>query len=358
MNDIEVAAKLLSYLAQKFDCAGLAYATPPARISGGYDAAIFGFVLQDAPPALQGPLILRLNRLEVGADRVALEAIVHNWLAGQGFAIPDVRVAEIDPALLGGRFTVMTRIAGKPLGHEIERVLGSGTILTKVAGLARIPAIVRGVTEAWVDAQIKLHALDPAPLLAAVAAGGLDPALITFDGQLARTAAAVRQYSLDGLQPVVDWLAAHKPSSLRATVCHGDFHPLNILGEDGHVTGVIDWVNAVVAPAEMDVGSAIANIASAPLGVPAVLNVPVQMMMAYILRRYRAAYEARRPLDDQAVRYFQTFRCVVQLVPVLINRATGGTGGGAFGSPRGVERLVRRIRVMSGVVVTGEPPQP
>ena len=352
MNDSEVAATLLSYLADRFHCPHLTYATQPARISGGLDAAIFGFALKDAPSALQGPLILRLNRPDVGTERITLEAIVHNWLAGQGYIIPDVRVAETDPALLGGRFTVMTRIAGKPLGHEIERVLGTGTILTKIAGLARIPSIVRDVVDAWVDAQIKLQALDPAPLLAEVRAGGLDPALVTYEGQLARMAVAVRQYSLGGLQPAIAWLDAHKPSALRASLCHGDFHPLNILGEQGKVTGVIDWGNVVVAPAEMDVGSAIANIANVPLDVPAVLRMPVQMVMAHILRRYRAAYESRKPLDDAAVRYFQTFRCVAQLVPVLINRAKGGAGGGAFGSDRGIARLVRAIRATSGVVVT------
>jgi len=350
MNDTEVTAKLLGYLAQKFDCASLAYAAPPARISGGFDAAIFGFALRDAPPALQGPLILRLNRPLVDAERITLEAIVHNCLAGQGYMIPDVRVVETDPALLGGRFTVMTRLAGKPLAHAFERVLGSGTILTKAAGLARIPALVRSVTEAWVDTQVKLHALDPAPLVAAVSAGGLDPALITFDGQLSRVTAAVRQHSLEGLQPGIEWLATHKPS-LRATVCHGDFHPMNILGEGGQVSGVIDWANAVVAPAEMDVGSAIANIATVPLDVPAVLNMPLQMVMAYILRRYRATYASRRPIDDRAVRYFQTYRCVAQLVPVLVNRAKGGAGSGAFGSDRGIARLVQHIRATSGVVI-------
>lgn len=353
MNDTEVAATLLSYLARKFDCAGLAYSVPPARISGGYDAAIFGFACQDAPPALQGPLILRLNRPGVSAERVTLEAVVHNWLAGQGYPTPDVRVAETDPAVLGGRFTVMTRIAGKPLGDEIGRVVGNGSLLTRMVGLARIPALVRGVTEAWVDAQIRLHAFDPAPLLAAVGASGLDPASITLDGQLARMAAAARQYSFDGLQPAVDWLATHKPSaSLRATVCHGDFHPLNILGEHGQVTGVIDWANVVVAPAEMDVGSAIANASTVPFPVPAVLKMPLQMMIAHILRRYRATYEARHPLDEQAVRYFQTFRCVGQLVPVLVERATKGVGSGAFGSELGMARLVQHIRAMSGVVVT------
>jgi hypothetical protein len=38
-------------------------------------------------------------------------------------------------------------------------------------------------------------------------------------------------------------------------------------------------------------------------------------------------------------------------VPVMINRAAGGAGGGAFGSERGVARLVQHIRAASGVVI-------
>lgn len=354
MDDTDVAATLLNYLAGKFDCPGLGYAEGPARISGGFDAAIFGFALSGAPQTLSGRLILRLNRPQVSAERVKLEAIVHNWLAGQGYAIPDVRVAETDPAVLGGRFTVMTRLAGKPLADEVNRVLGGSSILSKVGGLMQLPAISSNITEAWVDAQVRLHALDPAPLLAAVSAGGLDPAMITFDGQLSRLAASVEQYSFDGLKPAVAWLQGHRPSqSLRATVCHGDFHPLNILGEHGKVTGVIDWTNVVVAPAEMDVASAIASIGSVPFDVPAFLNMPLDLIVTRILRRYRATYQARHPLDAEAVKYFQVFRCMAQLMPGLITRASGGRsrGGGAFDSARGIDRLAQRIRAMSGITI-------
>jgi aminoglycoside phosphotransferase (APT) family kinase protein len=352
MDDNDVAARLLDYLARKFDCPALAYAEAPARISGGYDAAIFGFSLQGAPQALAGPLILRLNRPQVGAERVKLEAIVHNWLAGQGYLIPDVRVAETDPSVLGGRFTVMTRLAGKPLAHEIERIVGGGSMMAQARGLLRVPAIIRGITDAWVDAQIRLHALDPAPLLAAVAAGGLDSTGVTFDGQLARLASTVEQFSFDGLKPTLGWLLVHQPpASLRPAVCHGDFHPLNILGDNGKVTGVIDWLDLVVAPAEMDVGSAIANIATVPFQVPPALSLALRVIVARSLRRYQATYAARRALDGDAVRYFQVFRCMLQLSAVLRSRAAGGGYAGAFDSADGTDNLVRHIRAISGVTV-------
>src|SRR3954469_5686300 len=106
MDDSEIATRLLRYLASAFDCPDLAYAEAPARISGGRDAAIFGFALHNAPQAIAGPLILRLNRSSVGEARVKLEGLVHNWLAGQQYTCPDVRAVETDRSVLGGVFTV------------------------------------------------------------------------------------------------------------------------------------------------------------------------------------------------------------------------------------------------------------
>ena len=354
MDDSEVVTRLLRYLASAFDCPDLGYAEAPARISGGRDAAIFGFALQGAPETIAGPLILRLNRSSVSEGRVKLEAIVHNWLAAHQYVCPDVRATGTDPSVLGGVFTVMTRLPGRPLAHEIERIVGDGPFIAQASGLLRVPGILGDIIDAWVDAQIRLHALDPAPLLAAVGAGGLDPATVTFEGQLNGIGATVEQFSLGGLKPAVAWLNTHRPSAaLRPAICHGDFHPLNILAQDGKVTGVIDWVNVVVAPAEMDVGSAIANIATVPFGGPRALNLVLQIIVARILARFQRTYAERRALDIEAVNYFQVFRCVHQLTAVLRNRAAGGQLAGTFDSAVGVANLVRHIRAISGVTIDG-----
>jgi aminoglycoside phosphotransferase (APT) family kinase protein len=354
MDDSEVATRLLRYLAGAFACPAIAYAEAPARISGGRDAAIFGFALHGGPETISGPLILRLNRASVSEARVRLEAIVHNWLAAQHYVCPDVRVTGTDPSVLGGVFTVMTRIPGRPLAHEIETSIFNGTLLARLGGLLRTRATFGVIIDAWVDAQIRLHSLDPAPLQAAVGASELDPVTITFEGQLAWLVAMVEQYSLVALNPAVDWLKRHRPSAaLRPAICHGDFHPLNILAQNGKVTGVIDWVNVVIAPAEMDVGSAIANIATVPFQVPQALQLVLRIIIARILRRYQRTYAQRRALDDEAVKYFQVFRCVHQLTAVLRNRAIGGRAG-SFDSAVGVNNLVRHIRAVSGVVVKAD----
>ncbi len=352
MDDPQIATDFLRYLAGKFNRAGLAYSEPPVRISGGYDASIFGFALRDPPPELRGPLILRLNRPGTNLQRVKLEGIVHNWLAGQDFPVPAVQITELDVQPLGAPFMVMTRLAGKPLANEINRIIGGRSAIATARGLLQVPSIQRDITDTWVDVQLRLHALDPAPLLNTVAAEGVDTAALTFEGQLSSLAATVEQLALDGLKSAIDWLKAHRPASRRQhCVCHSDFHPLNILGEHGKVTGVIDWGGVVVAPPEMDVGSAIATIANVPFEVPVVLKPMLRMIIGRVLRNYRSAYAARHPLDDDAVRYFEVFRCLAQMVPVVRSRTAGATYSGAFGSDAALADLVRYIRGLSGVTV-------
>ncbi len=38
-----------------------------------------------------------------------------------------------------------------------------------------------------------------------------------------------------------------------ASICHGDFHPLNILVKEGQVTAVLDWPGFSIADPVLDV---------------------------------------------------------------------------------------------------------
>ena len=42
---------------------------------------------------------------------------------------------------------------------------------------------------------------------------------------------------------------------------HRDYHPANILWEDGEITGIVDWVNACRGPAGVDIGHCRVNLA-------------------------------------------------------------------------------------------------
>ena len=353
LNDAEVAERLLHHLTRVFGCPDAVYIAAPARIQGGFDAAIFGFTLDRVPPALMGPLILRLGRPGADPGRVKLETVVQNTLVEMGFPAPRVMATESDPGVLGGPFMVMTRLSGQTLAHGIEGGFGAGTSLVgKMQFLFNVPAILGGITDQWVDMQIRLHQLPAETLLRAVTAAGIDAGAITFEGQSARLKTIVERCDLIGLKPGLAWLDDHRPRKPReAAICHGDFHPLNILADKNQPTGVIDWTNAVIAEAAMDVGSAIANMSAVPLPLPWALRGAAHRIIGAALRRYERTYRSLRPLDDRSVLYYQVFRAVAQLVVVGQARATGRGGGGAFHSAIGVGNLIALIRKLSGVSV-------
>jgi aminoglycoside phosphotransferase (APT) family kinase protein len=351
LHDEEIAKRLLHHLARAFGCPDAVYLAGPDRIQGGFDAAIFGFTLDRAPPALAGPLILRLGRANTDPQRVKLETVVQNTLAEMGFPAPRVMVTETDPSALGGPFMVMTRLSGQTLAHGVEG-LGAGTSLVRQLQLLfSLPAILARTIDLWVDMQIRLHQLPAEPLLRAVTTAGIDAGAITFEGQLARLRTIVERSALTGLEPGLAWLDERRPPQPRkAAICHGDFHPLNVLADKNQPTGVIDWSNTVIAEPAMDVGSAIANIRAVPRSLSWGVHAAAQAITSAALRRYERAYRARCPLDDQAVLYYQVFRAVAQLVWVGQARAAGrGGGGGAFHSAAGVGNLIGLIRKLSGL---------
>jgi aminoglycoside phosphotransferase (APT) family kinase protein len=84
------------------------------------------------------------------------------------------------------------------------------------------------------------------------------------------------------IRAAVDALRAR---SWTETLCHGDFHPGNVLFEDGAVVGVVDWASTRVASPLSDLGRARAALAIWPGG-----DAPDRFTDAYAL-------ETGRPLD-------------------------------------------------------------
>jgi aminoglycoside phosphotransferase (APT) family kinase protein len=348
-RDSEIAPRLLAYLATRWRLADLDYAEAVQSISGGFDTAIFGFALKGAPADASGRLILRLGHERSQPPRFALEAVTQNVLAEMGYLVPRVLVLETDTGPLGGPFLVMQRLAGKPLGQKLSAFAAEAPFATRLRHVAQLPATFAAITRTWVEVQVRLHEQPVAPLLRAATEAGVDERMLTFDGQLARLAGLVESDGLTALSPAVSWLKAHRPDDRAlAVICHGDFHPLNIMADGDAATGVIDWANVVVAPPEMDVASAVANIATFPMKVPAAVSAPLRLLVATLLRRYVATHHQFRPLDQDRLRYYQVFRAMVQLRPALAGLLAGRARGGAFHSHAGVRNLVGYIRAQGG----------
>jgi aminoglycoside phosphotransferase (APT) family kinase protein len=316
MADPDLGSALIAYLQEHLDEPRLGFAEPPVGLSGGFDSRIVAFRLRGAPPAYAGPLILRLLGRHHDRSRVLREAVIQNTLAGMGYPAPRSLLATVDPTPLGGPFMIMERLPGKPLTE---------------AGLFRIGPVL-------LEVQLRLHALDADVLLqeltreerASTAAGGppLNRDAMTVGGHLAQLEQRVAGGPLDGLVAGVRWLREHRPPEpRRRVICHGDFHPFNILVSGTTVTAVLDWPNALVADAAFDVAATRTILGLTPvelLRLPAPVRWLARAWRPRMAERYVRGYRRQRDLDPAALAYYESLSCMRHLVRVVENRRRGG----------------------------------
>lgn len=350
MTDQDVIRSLLNYLRSLTGCPALDYAETPERMSGGYDATILSFSLHGAPDQLAGPLVLRLFQPTVDAQRAPREAAVQNALAGLGYPAPRVFVIEARTEALGGSFIVMERVPGRPVGSEFEGLSIKGLRQT-FDTLRQLPRARREMLRLWDEAQTRLQALPVRDFIDRIERAGIAGGTFTFDSNFASLRAAAEEVALEGLRPAFDWLVEHRPSrSQNPVICHGDFQPLNVLADHGRLTGVIDWVKTTIADPAFDYGAAMAILATVPIHVPSVLSRAMRAFMNNLARTHSRPCRTL-PDGDAALRYYQVFNCLVQMVTVGRSRANG-TRHGVYNSPVGVANLVNQVHLLTGLNVS------
>ncbi|TWT15527.1 phosphotransferase family protein [Reyranella sp. CPCC 100927] len=337
-----------------FDVPLLAYAERPRRITGGFETTILRFSLSDPPPVCSGPLIVRILQPHYHPDQIRLEAAVQSALASVGYPAPRAVLVGADPAILGGAFMVMPFVDGQPLAKGMDTFVSGAAVGRVLRLVIDVPRVVEQIARVWADAQVRLHALPVEAMVRALSTAGLQPSAYTFEARLAVLGREINALGLTGVKPALDWLVAHQPPAAATAICHCDFHPLNILVEDGRITGVIDWGNVTLGDPALDVGSTIAAITTTPLGVPAWLRPIVRGLLSYALWRYRRVYGRQRSVDAAAVRYYRVFRSLWHLVGALRGARRGGAPAGAHGRPEARQLLVARIQALSGVRISVE----
>ena len=317
--------RLLEYLRRELADPALEYAEPPVAISGGYDTEILAFRLRRAPSEWSRPLILRRLRPEYDPTRALRERDIQNAVAGLGFPAPRVLAASADPGALGGAFLIMERMPGRPM-LEVRRI---------------------GVAAVLARTQLRLHALDAGPLLSTV---------MTFDALLDQLGRRIAERPIHGLGRGHDWLTSHRPvETTPPVICHGDFHPQNILMEDGVATGVIDWPNALMADPACDVATTRIILGLLPLklsSLPAVVRVLASAARPLLLARYLAGYRRGRPVDDRTLGYYEAVACMRQLIRVSEQRlsaAAAGRAPGPLDASSFGDRLCARFARITGI---------
>ena len=318
-------------------CASSDLAEPATPLSGGFDTSIYAIRLRDAPALFAGPLVLRIMAPHGDpGPRVLRERAIQNAVASQGYPAPQVLAATTDPVPLGAPFLLMERLPGRVL-VDAQRV---------------------GMAGVLVDAQLRLHALKAGPLFAALdqEPGSGGHATVGLESYLRSLEYRVARAKLDGLKPALSWLRSHRPSPGPLVICHGDFHPRNLLVVAGRLTGRrrlaehdrgrrgvrrgIDAQHPAIRSRRS--GRAVEGDAGARGGGPADPGRPVSA---------RATAAGRRRLDPDRLAYYEVATAMRALVQTGEARVGRGRALGALERSDYATRLAARAQQLTGVAV-------
>lgn len=329
-----MAERLLACLRARLG-PGIDFSAPPAALSGGFDTSIFAFRLKGAPADWSGELVLRVMAFAASALRARREAATHAALVESGFPAPRILLVETQGEVLGKPFLVMERLPGETMWSA---AVGPG------GGLGRLWGMPRQLGEI----HARLHGVPGIALLECAARFEVDPILVTLGGEVRRLRARIGEAGVAGLLPGAAWLEAKMPPPAESEViCHGDFHPLNIMVQGDRITGVIDWAQAIAAEPAYDVAATRVLGRLADPNLPRWAHAAIGIARRLMLRRYMNVYRALRPLEPRNLPYFEALR----ILSALTFAGERPGPGNPWGTAPVVAALKREFEQISGVAV-------
>lgn len=265
---------------------------PASAVGAGFDSYIHLVHLGGSGLAAEWgePLVVRILPSVDRRLQASKEAAAQAWATDQGFSAPRVLAVLAPEDLFGLPAQVMERAPG----------------VTMLDALKAKPWTALRLVDQLAQLQLRLHSLD-----AATWPAGDDGALVQRRLALPRRAVEVLddpalRTAMERAESLVDGAE----TSRDAIVCHGDFHPLNVM-VDGDRASVIDWTDAGLGPREADVARTlllfnIAGIAATSSLERAILN----RGGPWLARRYRRAYEQGESLDPSGLRLWEALHAL------------------------------------------------
>ncbi len=319
-RDASTAASALAQWAGHRFGGPVAVAGEPTTIAGGFDSFIHGLELTgDAlPPGWGGPLVVRMLPSPQRAPQAAREAAVQGWSADHGYAAPRV-LAVLGP---DDGFDLPTQV--------MERASGT----TMLDAFSAKPWRARRLVDRLATLALRLHALPT---------DGFPPDDSTLvDHRLDLPRQVVARLDQPELAEALRRAEELGPRAMAgpAVVCHGDFHPLNVM-VDGDAASVIDWTDAGLGPREADVArtSLLFHIAAIAAG-SALERFVLEVAGPRLARRYQRTYAAGAPLDAERMRVWEVLHGVHGWAQVEMLHA-GGFDGATSARPEQIPLGVR-----------------
>ena len=314
----KLSSELIGYLHNELDSKSVDYLEPLVRLTGGYETLICRFQLSGVDESLSKPLIIRVYSQNSDYYQPLKESMLQNAMADLGYPVPAVYFTCSDKTILGGAFVIMNYSEG-------ETLLDSNTPIDRIFDILG-------------NLHARLHNIDPEPIVRKANEVGVDSRLLKFESKIEGFSAHVN-LNFPWLNVAAEWLFENRPNDPEIlSVCHGDFHPGNILFKDGKVQAVLDWSGFLIGDPAMDVAWTIF------LG-----TIPIKLLLPDLdfeqMRKvYLNSYLKTRPLDETNIAYYGTVRSVLALIE-------GVQGHVIWGHPEIFQLLVASIYEITGIKI-------
>lgn len=278
MTDADVAAeRLAEWLAATHGGTVTSRTTPTSR-GEGFDSDIHFVHLDGAslPMSWRRPLVLRVKADLDRYDEARREADIQDWVADQGFPAPRVLRVFAPGELLDQPVQVMERAEGTMMLDALRRrPWRTRALMSQLAGLhARLHALPAGGfpdDDDLLDRRLRLprhaaEALDDDPLRAGLAL----------------------------VVSMADELRDSPPA-----VCHGDFHPLNVLVATTRAS-VVDWTDSGIGDRHGDIARTALLFEVAAVAATGTLDrAALGLIGPRLGRTYLRAYRRHAPVDER-----------------------------------------------------------
>tara|TARA_R110002073_G_scaffold60507_2_gene152125 strand:- start:609 stop:1556 length:948 start_codon:yes stop_codon:yes gene_type:complete len=279
-----ISEKLVKYLRVQLNNPLLDIDTELKNIEGGFHTEIFGFSLSGTNGDLSKKLILRL--FPERSTEAVLESTIQNALASIGYPTAKAIIVCTDITILGGPFFIMEYLKGQLLMFEPEKY--------SAQSLGKAHAELHSLSTTDLDKELSKQGVE---------AWHLDD---RFDW------IASRVEEMAWLNETFNWLLENKPKvTQKEVICHGDFHGLNVLTDNGSITGVLDWTSFLFANPTYDVARTVLIHKHTARHIP-MLSSDIDWDLW--VKRYLASYQECSKFELDDLDYFVVLHCVVSLI--------------------------------------------
>lgn len=221
-------------------------------------------------------------------SELAREVELMNALVKGG--IPAPQVTAFDPTYqnpMGHPFMIMQRLIGRNLFEAIEAI-----------GNTKADGLIRDIAQTL----HRIHSID-ATALNVMKFSTLQSFIDVDISSMKRSATScVKNFEL-----FVNWFQSNRPSetTYNKAFIHNDFHGYNIMVSDESVSGIIDWADAVVGEAQVDV--AFFSLIAEALGYPD------------LAKKFIAEYRRMSGLRLGELNFYITAIAVQKLIEIPLN---------------------------------------